>query len=116
VDSTSILIKYTYFGDSNLDGQVDITDLGNLASNWQSSGPWTSGDFDYSNFIDITDLGLLASNWQAGVGAPLRAGSLHESLAVFGLAGVALVPEPQTLLVSAVMLWTTLGRRREAAR
>ena len=28
VDSSSILIKYTYAGDANLDGQVDVTDLG----------------------------------------------------------------------------------------
>jgi hypothetical protein len=76
VDSSSLLVKFTYAGDTNLDGQVDITDLGTLATNWQTSGPWTSGDVDstYDGFIDITDLGDLATNWQAGVGAPLFVG------------------------------------------
>lgn len=71
VDASSLLVKFTYAGDTNLDGQVDITDLGTVATNWQTSGPWTSGDSDYSGFIDITDLGMLATNWQLGVGGPL---------------------------------------------
>jgi autotransporter-associated beta strand protein len=70
VDATSVLVRYTYFGDANLDEQVDITDLGLLATNWQTTNVWTGGDFDYSGFVDITDLGMLASNWQAGVAAP----------------------------------------------
>jgi hypothetical protein len=74
VDSSSILIKFTYEGDTNLDGQVDTTDLGALATAWQTNAPWTGGDSDYSGFVDITDLGMLASNWQAGVGAPLFVG------------------------------------------
>ncbi len=36
VDATTILVKYTYLGDANLDGQVDISDLGKLATNWQA--------------------------------------------------------------------------------
>ena len=74
VDNTSILIKYTYAGDATLDGQVDVADLGVLASYWQSSGEWSEGDFDYTAFVDINDLGILASNWQAGVGGPLFVG------------------------------------------
>jgi hypothetical protein len=71
VDSDSLLIKFTYLGDANLDGQVDVADLGILATNWQTTQPWSGGDFDYSNFVDVNDLGLLATNWQAGVGGPL---------------------------------------------
>lgn len=74
VDATAVLVKYTWYGDAQLDGMVDITDLGRLATNWQMAGNWEQGDFDYSNFVDITDLGLLATNWQAGVGGPLFAG------------------------------------------
>jgi len=34
-------VKYTYAGDANLDGKVDVLDLTALAQNWQStaSGP-----------------------------------------------------------------------------
>src|SRR5262249_59218567 len=47
VDSTSILVKYTYAGDANLDGVVDATDLGALALAWQQTAFWTSADFHY---------------------------------------------------------------------
>jgi glucose/arabinose dehydrogenase len=110
VDASSLLIKFTYFGDADLNGQVDVADLGALASNWQTSGPWTSGDFDYSGFVDVADLGLLASNWQAGVGSPLGP-SLAEALAALGLPFAA-VPEP----AQATMIVVFAGLLRRARR
>jgi len=72
VDATAVLVKFTYAGDANLDGAVDIGDLGLLAGSWQlSSKVWTDGDFTYNGTVDIGDLGLLAGNWQKGtVGNP----------------------------------------------
>jgi autotransporter-associated beta strand protein len=95
VDQTSILIKFTWLGDTDLDGDVDIADLGDLASSWQGTGVWTDGDFDYNGTVNVNDLGLLASNWQAGVGNPLGP-SLDEALAGFGLPSLN-VPEPAGL-------------------
>ncbi len=92
IDPTTVLLKYTYYGDANLDGQVDISDLGKLATAWQTSGWWVNGDFDYSGFVDISDLGKLATNWQAGVGSPLGP-SLDQALVSLGFGG-ANVPEP----------------------
>jgi adhesin HecA-like repeat protein len=111
VDATSLLIKYTYFGDSDLDGDVDIADLGRLATHWQSAGSWIDGDFDYSGSVNVNDLGLLATNWQAGVGNPLGP-SLAEALTSLGLSNVS-VPEPTTLgLVVALTLPCYRRRRR----
>jgi hypothetical protein len=97
VDSTSIALKYTYAGDSNLDGKVDVADLGALATAWQTSGFWSNGDFDYTGTVDVNDLGILASNWQIGVGAPLtptaRPWAFADALASLGLPA-ATVPEP----------------------
>jgi hypothetical protein len=109
VDAGNTLVKYTYLGDADLNGQVDVNDLGKLASAWQSAGLWTDGDFDYSGTVNVNDLGLLASSWQAGVGDPL-APSLDDALRAFGLASVA-VPEPASvsLLVAAAV---GLCRRR----
>jgi hypothetical protein len=92
VTATSTIVKYTYYGDADINGQVDIADLGRLASHWQTAGVWSEGDFDYDGSVGVNDLGMLASNWQAGVGNPLGP-SLPEALATMGLPNVA-VPEP----------------------
>jgi hypothetical protein len=109
VDASSVLVKFTFAGDANLDGQVDVADLGALASSWQTSGVWTGGDFDYSGFVDVADLGMLASNWQAGVGSPLGP-SLSEALASVGLGGAS-VPEPAACAMF-LGVGTSLGLRR----
>jgi len=109
VDASSVLVKYTWGGDSNLDGQVDVTDLGALATSWQTSAPWTGGDFNYDGFVDVSDLGILATNWQKGVGGPLGRQSFDEALATVGLGGVS-VPEPAG--VCAICLAAAASRRR----
>jgi hypothetical protein len=108
IDDTTVVIKYTYAGDTDLDGDVDVGDLGTLASNWQTAGLWVSGDFDYNGSIDVNDLGLLASNWQAGVGSPLGT-SLAEAVSSLGLPAAA-VPEPGSSL--GVLLVGVLAARR----
>lgn len=67
------LVRFTYSGDANLDGQVDIGDLGLLSGSWQqpSGRSWFDGDFTFDGAVDIGDLGLLSGNWQKGVGHPL---------------------------------------------
>jgi hypothetical protein len=111
IDSSSLLIGFTYAGDADLDGDVDVADLGSLASGWQTNGVWTGGDFDYSGFIDVADLGMLASNWQAGVSGTLGP-SLAEALAAVGLPSAA-VPEPLGVsAIGGVMLLAGLRRRR----
>jgi autotransporter-associated beta strand protein len=107
-----VLVKRTWYGDADLNGLVDVADLGILASNWQTSQIWIGGDFDYSGMVDVNDLGLLASNWQAGVGAPLGAGSLAEALASLGLPSAS-VPEPAMLGVTMVGALGALRRRRK---
>ncbi|HEY7087900.1 MAG TPA: autotransporter-associated beta strand repeat-containing protein, partial [Tepidisphaeraceae bacterium] len=102
VDTTSLLIDYTFVGDTNLDGVVDVNDLANLASHWQRSADWTGGDLNYDGFVDATDLGMLALNWQAGSGG--GGASLGAALSLLGLPPVS-VPEPAnaTLLALTVL-------------
>jgi hypothetical protein len=53
-------------GDADHDRDIDVNDLGILASNWQQSPrTFAQGDFDYSGTVDVNDLGILASHWQA---------------------------------------------------
>jgi hypothetical protein len=112
VDASTILLKYTYAGDANLDGMVDIRDLALLASSWKTSGFWTNGDFNYDGTVNAADLGLLSSNWQAGATAALGPQlSLATTLTSLGLPTA--VPEPTSipLLLAATAL---LRRRRRA--
>ncbi len=109
VDSTSILIKYTFGGDANLDGTVDVSDLGALATSWQSSGVWVNGDFNYDGFVDVSDLGMLATNWQQS------SGSLTAAMASVGLGGAS-VPEPGSVAAALVVGLGMLGRRSRLMR
>jgi hypothetical protein len=106
IDSTSVLIKYTFAGDTNLDGTVDIRDLFALATHYNSAGNWlwTDGDVNYDGHVNVQDLTLLAINWQAGVGSPL--GSILSSL------GLPTSIEPEPGVLSLGLLIPMLERRR----
>jgi hypothetical protein len=89
VDDSAVLIRYTYAGDTNLDGKVDLTDFTFLAANFNGANKnWVDGDFNYDGSVDLTDFTFLASNFNqslaAGGGSP---GSLG-----------AMVPEPTSAL------------------
>jgi hypothetical protein len=72
VDGTSILIKYTYAGDGNMDGVIDGGDYGVIDNNVQIAGAfgYWNGDFNYDGVIDGGDYGVIDNNIQAQ-GAPL---------------------------------------------
>jgi hypothetical protein len=72
VDGTAVVVRFTYYGDADLNGSVDVADLGRLASNWQTSPRrWAQGNFNYDGAVDVADLGMLASNWQSSLLVPL---------------------------------------------
>jgi len=66
------------YGDSDIDGDIDITDFNALSSNWAPLGgetyAWSEGDFDDDDDIDITDFNLLSGNWD-----PLGEASITQS-------------------------------------
>ena len=72
VDQTSshlVTIRGTWLGDANLDGKVNVTDLGILSTNFgkKSGEVWAQGDFNYDGAVNVTDLGLLATNFGKSV-------------------------------------------------
>jgi PEP-CTERM motif len=103
--TTDVLVKYTYFGDANLDGVVDNTSDYDLWSNGfadpglATTNGWLCGDFDFSGIVDnTTDYDL----WSTGFvhqGAPLSGGG-----ATPAPAGVQPVPEPSALLLATLGL------------
>jgi hypothetical protein len=80
VDSSAILVKYTYLGDVNLDGKVDDNDVMMMVLNYDrglsSTHTWQDGDVSrYDGKVDDNDIMALVLNygagWRTGMGGPL---------------------------------------------
>ncbi len=85
-------------GDANLDGLVDVADLGILGANFNANDmQWSTGDFNLNGATDIADLGIIGANWTASQAT--------------GNAS-ALVPEPATLSLVAMSVLMVGCRRR----
>jgi hypothetical protein len=67
VDATTVLVKYTYAGDANLDGVIDGGDYGALDNFIQApaASGYFNGDFNYDGVIDGGDYGVIDNNVQA---------------------------------------------------
>ncbi len=61
VSSTDVIVKFTYFGDANLDGQVDGLDYALIDNsvNQATLGGWQNGDFNYDGNINGDDYSLI---------------------------------------------------------
>ena len=74
VPLNSTLVKYTYVGDTDLNGRVDGDDLVAFLVGYQNHlSLWQNGDFDYSGSIDGDDLTALLVAYQnqaATLGSP----------------------------------------------
>ncbi len=60
VNTTSVLVKYTYYGDANLDGKVDSADYALIDNGLNMNlSSWRNGDFNYDNAINGDDYTLI---------------------------------------------------------
>src|SRR5205814_523089 len=120
VTGTDTLVMYTYGGDANLDGKINISDYGRIDFNIPLGvSGWYNGDFNYDGKIDISDYGIIDFN--IGIqGAQFPTGSGVAVVADFGEPGRA-VPEPGGMsaisVITAALAGRTFGarRRRRAA-
>ena len=107
VDTTSLLLAYTFAGDANLDGSVNALDFNALAAGFGGSTGkvWTQGDFNYDGTVNSLDFGVMAANF--GMNMPSPSAALG-----------ALVPEPATLgaLCGLVGGFAFSGRRTRRRR
>jgi hypothetical protein len=96
----NILIRYTYYGDTDLNKTVDLTDFTFLAANFNQSGKtWGQGDFNYNGTVDLTDFTFLAANFNKTL--PAESAGLG-----------AAVPEPTTMTLGIGGLMLAGLRRR----
>jgi hypothetical protein len=120
VDGYAFSLTPPVAGDTNMDGKVDVTDLGNLATNYglTSGAIWSYGDFNGDHAVNVTDLGDLATNYGYGTStAPGAATSTAEVAATdFGELSRA-VPEPTAGLIALpVVAWVISSRRSRTSK
>jgi hypothetical protein len=108
VTGSQTLVMYTYAGDANLDGKLNVDDYGRVDANiGVGTAGWYNGDFNYDGKVNVDDYGIIDSN--IGIqGPPIPTGAGVE------LNGVSTVPEPAAGGVIAVVAagCAGAGRRR----
>jgi len=110
VADTDVVVKYTYNGDTDLNGKVDGADYAHIDSTFNNEGPgqtspiggWYNGDFDYNGKVDGADYSLIdaAFNSQGtvilsrggGLAGPLN-GTGNVTLNRAGMANISLDAE-----------------------
>lgn len=66
-----VLVRYTRYGDANLDGTVNFNDLLKLSQNYNTSGRnWSQGDFNHDGNVNFNDLLKLSQNYNQGIASP----------------------------------------------
>ena len=64
IDNTSVLLRHTRNGDSDLNGAVNLADFNRFAANFgQTNRRWSQGDFDYNGTVNLVDFNRLAVNF-----------------------------------------------------
>ena len=105
-----VLVKYTYYGDANLDGIVDSSDYSRIDSGYITKATgWYNGDFNGDGVIDGSDYTLIDNAFNTQ-GANLTA------VIATPTSEVAAVPEPTSSLVLATTAIALLGRRKRGLK
>jgi hypothetical protein len=92
-------------GDTDFDGDVDLSDLGNMATYYGAEGnaTWPRGDFDDDQDVDLNDLSALAANYGAG-----------QAQAFADFSALTSIPEPATPMLLCIAALGLFARRARA--
>jgi hypothetical protein len=105
VGVNDVLVKYTYFGDADLNGQVNSNDYFQIDTGFLAHRTgWINGDFDYSGSINSNDYFLIDRAFLGQTAALTPATG--------GMGGVSSVPEPAGLGFVALLGVGCAGQRR----
>jgi len=110
VDGTTVLVRYAFYGDANLDGRVNLSDFNRMAANFGGTNKvWSQGDFTYDGRVNLDDFNKLAANFGMSFGPTITPDDW--------VALASAVPEPSIALTSfgvaaAAAMSTSRSRRR----
>jgi fibronectin-binding autotransporter adhesin len=113
VTGSDTLVMYTYGGDANLDGKINVDDYGHIDSSVVLPGVsgWFNGDFNYDGKINVDDYGIIDSN------VPVQGAPFSTAGATGGVTSVTLSAVPEPAFISLLALAPlALRRRRSRAR
>jgi hypothetical protein len=123
VDANTILVKYTYYGDANLDGLVNGSDYTAIDNGFNAGlSGWSNGDFNYDGVINGDDYALIDNsfNMLSSLDVSSDAASPQDMVATVSdqIADVqpSAVPEPSTMGLLAAAAAGLLIRRHRKPR
>ena len=115
--ASDVLVKYTYFGDANLDGKIDGSDYSRIDTGYIGGlTGWYDGDFNYDGTVDGSDYTLIDNAFNTQ-GASLASAVINPDASITSsIAPGTQVPEPAALFPAIFggigMLARRNGRRR----
>ena len=107
--ASDVLLKYTYVGDSNLDGKVDGSDYSRADNGFANTlTGWFNGDFNYDGSVNGSDYTLLDNAFDA------QSSSLASQVAspAISVSNGSAVPEPASLAALVVAVGSLRRRSR----
>jgi fibronectin-binding autotransporter adhesin len=108
--ASDVIVKYTYFGDADLNGTLDGADYQQIDTGFglHLTG-WSNGDFNYDGVIDGTDFSLIDNTFNQ---LRARASSPLVLLASPMASPASAVPEPSCLVLLIIAATGSLTSRR----
>jgi autotransporter-associated beta strand protein len=121
VSNTDVLVKYTYYGDTDLSGVVDGSDYSRIDASYAAENSpggvpisgWFNGDFNYDGVVDGSDYTLMDNAFNSQTTALSAQVSAQVSAQIAAQpGGGSAVPEPTSLGLISILGAGLLGRRR----
>jgi fibronectin-binding autotransporter adhesin len=109
--TSDVAVKYTYYGDANLDGKVDGSDYSLIDNGYlQGLTGWQNGDFNYDGVVDGSDYTLIDNAFNSQ-GVQISAEVASATAQIAGAGASSAVPEPASLGFLGIAAVGLLGRK-----